>query len=107
MNQLQFFGRRLRAVRKTAKLTQEGTAEKAHLNPKYLGQIERGEKRPSFDAVISLASALQVSPSLLFQFEQEGVDDRTLRRNIDALLHRCTFDQLRQVYKVARAIVEP
>ena len=107
MNQLQSFGRRLRAVRKAAKLTQEEAAEKAHLNPKYLGQIERGEKRPSFDAIISLARGLQVSASLFFQSDQEGLDDKALRRNIDALLRRCTIEQLRQVFKVARAIVEP
>lgn len=44
MNQLTLFGMRLRAVRKSGGITQEEAAEKARLNPKYLGQIERGEK---------------------------------------------------------------
>ncbi len=62
MNQLELFGRRLRTVRKAARLTQEEAAEGARLNPKWLGQIVRGVKRPSFDAVMSLGKALQVSP---------------------------------------------
>lgn len=107
MNQLKSFGRRVRAARKAAKLTQEAAAERARLNPKYLGQIERGEKRPSFDAVISLASALRISPSAFFQFDQDPMDDRTLRKNFDALLRRCTSEQMRQVYKVVRALIEP
>ena len=107
MNQLKLFGMRLRAVRKAGGITQEQAAEKARLNPKYLGQIERGEKRPSFDAVIALAKALQVSPSVFFQFEREGADERTLRKDIDGLLRRCTGDKLRQVHRVIKALVEP
>jgi transcriptional regulator with XRE-family HTH domain len=107
MNQLKLFGRRLRAVRKAAKLTQEDAAERASLNPKYLGQIERGEKRPSFDALMALAKALQVSPSVLFQLDREEVDEKAVRKNLDGLLRRCTGEQLRQVYRVAKAIVEP
>jgi transcriptional regulator with XRE-family HTH domain len=106
MNQLKPFGMRLRAVRKAGGITQEEAAEKARLNPKYLGQIERGEKRPSFDAIISLAKALQVSPSAFFQFEREGTDERTLRKNIDALLRPCTAEQLRQVHRVVKALME-
>jgi transcriptional regulator with XRE-family HTH domain len=107
MNQLKLFGWRLRAVRKSAKLSQEETAERARLNPKYLGQIERGEKRPSFDAVMSLAKALQVSPSVFYQLDREEGDEKSVRRNIDGLLRHCTVEQLRQVYRVAKAMIEP
>ena len=107
MNQLKLFGRRLRAVRKSTKLSQEQAAERARLNPKYLGQIERGEKRPSFDAVISLAYALQVSPSVFYQFDREEGDEKVVRRNIDGLLRQCTVQQLKQIYRVAKAMIEP
>ena len=39
-------GKRVRAVRKAAKITQEKAAERAGLNSKYLGQIERAENDP-------------------------------------------------------------
>jgi transcriptional regulator with XRE-family HTH domain len=107
MNQLKLFGARLRSIRKAARITQEGIAEKAHLNPKYLGQIERGEKRPSFDAIVSLAGALDVSPHAFFQFDRDHSDERTLRKDIDGLLRRCTREQLRQIYRIVKALVEP
>lgn len=107
MNHLKLFGKRLRSVRKAATLTQEEAAERASLNPKYSGQIERGEKRPSFDAIVSLARALQVSPSVFFRLDREEGDEKAVRRNLDGLLRRCTFEQLRQVYRVTKAIVEP
>ncbi|MGB9487106.1 MAG: helix-turn-helix transcriptional regulator [Terriglobia bacterium] len=106
MNHPKLFRIRLGTLRKPGGITQEEAAEKARLNPKYLGQIERGEKRPSFDATITLAKALQASSSASFQFEREGTDERTLRKNIDALLRPCTAEQLRQVHQVIKALVE-
>jgi transcriptional regulator with XRE-family HTH domain len=43
-NQPKLFGKRVRALRRAAKITQEGAAESARLNAKYLGEIERGRK---------------------------------------------------------------
>jgi len=57
MDALNLLGRRVRAVRKAGRITQEQAAEAAHLNPKYLGELERGEKRPSFEAILALAKA--------------------------------------------------
>ncbi len=42
MDYPRLFGNRLRAMKKSAKLTQEKLAESARLNHKYLGQLERG-----------------------------------------------------------------
>jgi transcriptional regulator with XRE-family HTH domain len=107
MNQLKLFGMRLRTIRKTAGITQEEAAEKARLNPKYLGQIERGEKRPSFDAIISLAGALQVIPSAFFQFDREEKDSKILRKKIDSMLQGCGPEKLQKVYRITKALLEP
>ena len=106
MDQLRRFGKRLRVVRKAAKITQEAAAEKAQLNPKYLGQIERGEKRPSFEAIMALAKALGVEPEVLFQLDSVESDERALRRNIETILRKCGQQDLRRVYKVIKALVE-
>jgi len=106
MDQLKRFGKRLRVVRKAAKITQEEAAEKARLNPKYLGQIERGEKRPSFEAIMALANALGVEPDVLFQWHSVESDERALRRNIETILRTCGQQDLRRVYKVIKALVE-
>jgi transcriptional regulator with XRE-family HTH domain len=101
MEQAKLFGRRVRAIRKAAGITQERIAEQAQINPKYLGELERGEKKPSFDALIALARALRVPPVAFFQFDREERDDRTLRKKIDSLLDGCTVHELNQMYRVA------
>ena len=50
----------IRKYRKLAGLTQEKLAEKVDLNPVYVGQIERGYKVPSVDALLRIAKALKV-----------------------------------------------
>jgi len=47
----------IRSRRRNAKLTQEKLAELANLNPKYIGEVERGMKNISVDALIRIAAA--------------------------------------------------
>jgi len=107
MNQVKLFGKRVRAVRKAARITQEKAAEAAHLNPKYLGEIERGEKRPSFEAIMALAKGLSVSPNVFFQFDREETDERNLRKKIESLLQGMSSEQLQRVHGVIKALLEP
>jgi transcriptional regulator with XRE-family HTH domain len=104
---LKLFGRRLRVARKAAKLTIEGVADRAGLNPKYYGEIERGNKRPSFEAILALADALGVQPRVLFQFERDEVDPVVLRGRIESVLTGCSSEQLQQAYRMLKAFVEP
>jgi len=106
-SQQKLFGNRVRTVRRAAKITQEDAAERAQLNPKYLGEIERGEKRPSFEAIMALAKALDTSPAAFFQFDREDGDEKTLRRKVESLVKKSNPEQLRQAYRVLRALMEP
>lgn len=101
------FGGRLRTIRKAAKISQEDAAEKAHLNAKYLGELERGEKKPSFDVILALAKALNTSPAALFHFEKEETDERVLRKKIEALIGKCNPQELQQVHRLLKALLEP
>jgi transcriptional regulator with XRE-family HTH domain len=47
----------IRFHRRKANLTQEKLAELADLNPKYIGEIERGMKNISVDALMRIATA--------------------------------------------------
>src|ERR1700729_3587589 len=101
------FGKRVRAVRKAARITQEKAAEAAHLNPKYLGEIERGEKRPSFEAIIALSKALDVPPEAFFQFDlEDDNDEKALRRKIDNLLQKASTSQLQRVHKIIKVLLQ-
>jgi transcriptional regulator with XRE-family HTH domain len=53
-------GQAIRCHRKKAKMTQEQLGEKASLNPKYIGEVERSEKTISVDALRRIAVALGV-----------------------------------------------
>jgi len=62
-------GVRIRQLRKERDLSQERLAEKASLNTKYLGAIERGERNLSLESLYKIANALGISLAFLFQFE--------------------------------------
>lgn len=52
------FGQVVRELREQAELSQERLGFLAKLSRVYVGEIERGEKTPTLDAVASLAHAL-------------------------------------------------
>ncbi len=60
------FGRRIRELRATAKLSQEQLAERAGLHWTYVSDVERGRRGPSLDVIGRLALGLGVSPSEVF-----------------------------------------
>ena len=60
-------GEAIRAFRKKAHLTQERLAERADLNYKYLGEVERGEKTISVEALARIAQALGVRMTKLVE----------------------------------------
>jgi transcriptional regulator with XRE-family HTH domain len=100
------FGRRVRTLRKTAKLTLEMAAEKAQLTGNYWGEVERSKKVPSLDTIVAMARALRVPAHVLLALEREE-DERSLRKRIETLLDGCDRKRLDLVYRVAKAIVEP
>jgi transcriptional regulator with XRE-family HTH domain len=52
------FGQVVRELREEASLSQERLSFLAKLSRVYVGEIERGEKTPTLDAVASIALAL-------------------------------------------------
>ena len=53
-------GAAIRNYRTRAGLTQESLAELVDLNPKYVGEVERGEKIISIEALLRVAKAVKV-----------------------------------------------
>lgn len=60
------FGRRVRAIREAAGLSQEQLAELAGLHRTYVSSLERGQRNVGLDNIYALASALKVSPAVFF-----------------------------------------
>ncbi|VTR90834.1 xre family transcriptional regulator : Helix-turn-helix domain protein OS=Streptomyces albulus GN=DC74_2630 PE=4 SV=1: HTH_31 [Gemmata massiliana] len=63
------FADRLKAIRKRAKMTQEGLARAANLSLSTIAKLEQGEGDPTWNTVRALARALSVSVAE-FDFEE-------------------------------------
>jgi len=60
-------GEAIRHFRKQAHLTQEKLAEQVDLNWKYIGEVERGEKIISIEALLRIAKMVKVPASDFFR----------------------------------------
>lgn len=72
------FGRRLKALREAAGLTQAALAEMAQMQSSVLARLERGEREPTWPTVLKLADALGVTPDA---FTEDDSDDKPPRRS--------------------------
>lgn len=86
------FGRRLEKIRTDAGLSQTGLATRINSSQSAISQMESGERKPSFDMVRQLASALGVSPSYLLG---EEVDELTKEERVHFRQYRSLPDAAR------------
>ncbi|MBI2942775.1 MAG: helix-turn-helix transcriptional regulator [Candidatus Wallbacteria bacterium] len=66
-------GRRVRELRKAAKLTQQELALKAGLNVKYVGELENGHRDIRLTTLDRLGKALHLDLADLFRFTESDV----------------------------------
>jgi transcriptional regulator with XRE-family HTH domain len=104
------FGIRLFQLRNEAGMTQARLADKADLSIDLISRIERGERAPSLESIEKLSSALNVSPSLLFNFEgknfealAEGPQEAFEILN---LLKGKKTKQIKKVFEIAKIVLE-
>lgn len=98
------FGKQLRALRTSRKMSQEELAFKAGISAAHLGQIERAEKNPTLETVGKLSDALEITLSELFAFEQSTAqteNDTTLAK-INAHLKSMTEDEKNDILRIIR-----
>ncbi len=100
------FAKRVRKLRKAAKLSLEKAAERADITGNFWGDVERCKKVPSLDTIVAMAKGLNVAPSTLLMLEREE-DPRDLRRRIESLLDKYDAQQLELVHRIAKVLLEP
>ncbi|MEJ1250518.1 helix-turn-helix transcriptional regulator [Denitratimonas tolerans] len=61
------FGRRIRALREAAGISQEELASRCGLHRTYVGSVERGERNISLENIVTIARALGVDPGSLLE----------------------------------------
>ena len=106
MNAAAQFGSRVRAVRKSHKLKIGQLADRVDIGVKHLGRLERGEKHPSFELIIALAHAMNVSPATFFEFDSYQTDPKILRKQLDQLLADRDAKQLHQVQRLLKTFFD-
>jgi transcriptional regulator with XRE-family HTH domain len=100
------FGRRIRTIRNRARLSRERVAERAGINPNYLGEIERGEKWPSLEVLESLSKALNVQVVTFFEYDSYEPNVNLLKAKLRHLLENRTIEDVQRAYRLLRALFE-
>ncbi|MBI4035910.1 helix-turn-helix transcriptional regulator [Candidatus Daviesbacteria bacterium] len=59
-------GKRIRAVRRAKKMTQEDLAYESKIDYSYLNEIEAGKRNPSIKRINAIAKALKIPVKELF-----------------------------------------
>jgi transcriptional regulator with XRE-family HTH domain len=88
-------GERLRAIRKTRRITLRTIAERAGLSESFLSQVERGRANASVASLKRIAAALGVNVADLFEPNGGPSRPRVLRRDVRPAL---TFGTLGRKY---------
>lgn len=96
-------GLRIRRLREARGQTQHGLAESAGVSPKHLGELERGRGNPSLKSLHSLAEALGLSLSEVFDMAQEEKSDDALRAEIITRLRTAKTEVLRLIHRALKA----
>ena len=102
----ELLGRRIRLLRTSKNLTQQGLGAACGINYKHLGSIERGEENPSLSILQKIAGGLGVEIVDLFRFhhEDQETDPAKLRKLIADLIRDQKVESLQLILKIINAI---
>lgn len=78
-------GKRIRDERLLQRLTLEKLAERTDKSINFIGQIERGEGKPSLETMVDIANALGTTVDSLLQDNVRAVND-TVGKEVEAII---------------------
>ena len=96
------FGARVKVLRKRAVITQEVLAARIGKDVDTVSNIERGRHAPKLATAYAIATALNVSLSELFEFDDDGEAEKEKRRVLDALVRRLARHDITTIKAVER-----
>ena len=101
-------GDRIRQYRKKMRLTQETLALNSGINASFLGDVERGLKKPSIESLEKLLRALGVTFQEFFDFETDikSFKDCTALEKLSLELQGCSENEVEMIYKIIQQILE-
>jgi transcriptional regulator with XRE-family HTH domain len=99
-------GERMRKLRKQRELSQEVMAARIGISQKYLSELERGQKSPSWDTLVDIAhKGFEIKlAALLFGVDEDiGGDAQELSDVLAGRSKEVRYDVLRAVELILRA----
>lgn len=100
-------GERIRTLRQERGLSQEQLALKASLNTSFIGQIERGGKKPTILTLDKIVTALDITFEELFRFENiVKVRDTTIIDKIVFELNGRTAEEQEDLYFILKKMIQ-
>ena len=109
MDNYKNIGKRIKRERETLKLTQKELAQRAGIDFRFLGNIERGVSKPSLDTVVKIARALDMPLDLLVAehvMHKNPPENSAITKEIVRLISMLDdFDALR-VLQIVRYSIE-
>lgn len=95
-------GERIRLLRKQAGMSQEQLALTADMAPSFVGEIERGTKKPSIESIEKLSNALDISVSELFNYDVNTCETNAscFEDKILIKLEQCSQSERDMLYRI-------
>jgi transcriptional regulator with XRE-family HTH domain len=98
-------GKRIRALRKAKGFSQDVLAEKAHIHPTFVSQIERAVAAPTVITLVKIASALGVSPADLLP-NKKPLDRLTMKEKTILSISGLLRGRSMRTVRLARSVIE-
>ncbi len=110
MNIAYKLGEKIRLIRKSKNLSQEHVAFSAEISSTFLGQVERGNKKPTIETLVKISKALDVEIIDLFTFDapQTIIDEKEQNKSvvaINTLLKSMDEESIEEILKVIKAMI--
>lgn len=99
-------GKKIREYRKRRNLTQEALGERAGLHYTYIGQVERGEKDPSFKSLTDIAEALEINVDRLLINYELNSEVKSIITDISNLLVDRNETELKIIYNLLENLTD-
>ena len=97
-------GKRIRSLRKSKGLTQQELGERADINHKFLGEIERGRQNATVGTLVKIADALSIDIIEVFRISHEITSKKKLESEILKKIERASADELQQILLIVNAL---
>lgn len=95
-------GQRIRKERLKHRYSQAELAEKLDISTNYMGQIERGDRKPSLDTLVRICNELGTNLDYLLS-DSLTHDEDGLITDINICLNKLTHNELMMIYNIILA----